>query len=122
FGQSLPVNQFTGAWSEPAVGVVRLNAGILASYARPLQFFDFYDADGATKAFSLPDKGEPLFSYLHDAKQRGATVRFFIGHERDMLKKAPQRFYHALFVEITRTDLKRVNKDLLTKEAIASYL
>jgi hypothetical protein len=122
-GVGLPVDQLAAAWSEPPVGVVRLNTGTLASYARPYQCLDFYDADGKTLAFCEPAKGEPLFHYIPDAKKRGARIRVLVGDERKTLaEKAPKRFYHALFVEVTRTDIMVINKDLLTQQALASYM
>jgi hypothetical protein len=45
------------------------------------------------------------------------------GPERTLLtKKSPKAFYRAMFVEITRNDLRDVNTDLLTKEAVADMM
>jgi hypothetical protein len=122
--QIFPGQALVGLWSQPAFGVVRLNAGTHAAYARPLQFFDFYNNTPALEAFSVPPKGQPrFFDFVHDARKRGANVRIFTGDERPTLaRKGPKKFYSALFVEITREDLRDVNTSLMTQEGMAELM
>lgn len=120
----LPTQALAAAWSEPSFAVIGLNAGTHASYGRAFQHVDFFTSDLVVKRFSLPgpDK-EPHFFFVHDALERGCNVRVFEGKERDQLKrKGPRRFYQALFVEATRSELKDVATDLLTREAIADFM
>jgi len=123
-GTPLPAAQLVGIWSEPAVAVIGINAGTPAAYAKPFQFMDFYDSDGSALALSLPTKDQkPFFVYLGDAKQRGAEVRFFVGPERQALKeKAPRHFYHVLLIDTIRQEVTRPATELLTKEAVSTYL
>jgi hypothetical protein len=120
----LPDQALVGLWSEPAVGVIRLNAGTHACYGRPFQIFDFYDNTPELQAFSYSRKGQPrVFDYVHDALQRGCRVRLFKGNERPTLaSKGPKKFYRALFVEITREDLREVNTALMTVEGMAGLM
>jgi hypothetical protein len=120
----VPSEMLVGLWSEPAIGVFRLNAGTEACYGRPFQFFDFYDNTPAIQAFSIPRGGQPrVFDFIHDARARGCVVRIFNGDERPTLaRKGPKQFYSALFMEISREDLRDVNTTLMTKEGIAELM
>jgi len=119
-----PTSTVVGLWSEPAIGVIRLNTGTHAAYCRPFQHFDFYNSTPEIKVFSLPPKGQPVFfGYLRDAKQRGCQIRVIDGDERITLaKNGPRKYYIALFVDIARNDLRDVNTNLFTKEAIAELM
>jgi Leucine Rich repeat len=114
----------TTLWSEPPIGVIRLNGGTHAAYGRPCQFIDFYNSTPEIVSFSVPDKGQPpLFGFIQDAKERGSVVRIFAGDERPTLaKQGPKGFYRALFVDVTRNDLSDVNTTLLTKQGVAQLL
>src|SRR5262249_32125858 len=75
-GELVPGEALVGLWSQPAVAVIRLNAGTHACYGQPFQFFDFYDNTPELQAFSVPPKGQPrVFDFIHDACQRGCQVR-----------------------------------------------
>jgi hypothetical protein len=117
-------NAFAGLWSEPAIAVVRLNVGTHAAYGRPFQHIDFYNSTPELERFSLPPVGEPVyFGYVQDALKRGCAVKVIKEAERPTLsKKGPRNFYHAMFVEITRNDLRDINTDLLTQEAMAHMM
>jgi hypothetical protein len=121
-GQILPAGLLVRVWSEPAFGVLRLNAGTYATYGRPFQFIDFYNSAAEVEEFSLPSKGKPrFFSFIQDARDRGCTVRIFRGDERITLRqKGPRSFYSALFLEVTRNDIQDINTSLLTTEALAN--
>jgi hypothetical protein len=117
----LPDRALTGLWAEPAVAVVRLNTGTQAAYGRPFQYVDFYNSTPEMKTFSFPPKaGQPYFGYIQEARQRGCTVRVIDGDERlSFARKAPRNFYGAVFVDITRNDLRDINTKLMTREALA---
>ncbi|MCI0455678.1 MAG: hypothetical protein L0Z62_01695 [Gemmataceae bacterium] len=119
-----PAGILAGVWSEPAVGVIRLNAGTHACYGRPWQHLDFYNSTPEIAVFSLPPKGQPrAFDFIHDALQRGCRVRVLEGDERATLaRKGPRGFYSALFIDITREDLREVNTSLMTQEGMAELL
>jgi hypothetical protein len=123
YGEYLPLGQLTGVWSEPPVAAIGVNVGTPASYARPYQFFDFYDLDRTALTLSLPQgKKTPYFLYLSDAKQRGANLRFLIGQVRETIKaKGPRQFYHVLLIDTVRQEVRNPEKELLTKEALASF-
>ena len=108
-GTPLPASQLVGAWSEPAVAVIGINAGTPAAYAMPFQFMDFYDEDPSALELSLPLRNQkPLFYFLGDAKQRGANVRFMVGPVRQSLKeKAPRHFYHVLLIDTIRQEVSK---------------
>jgi hypothetical protein len=114
----------TSLWSEPAVGVVRLNVGTHAAYGRPFQHIDFYNSSPDLEVFALPPAGQPVyFGFIKDAQKRGCKIRIIGGAERDSLaKQAPKNFYSALFIDVTRNDLRDINTDLFTKEAVADMM
>jgi hypothetical protein len=119
-----PAESLVAMWTEPPVGVIRLYAGTLACYCRPLQFFDFYDSTPALQQLCMPAEGQPpVFHFVHDALQRGGNVRLLTGDERPTLARhGPQRFYSALFVEITREGLRDINTALMTREGMAELM
>jgi hypothetical protein len=120
----LPGDALLGLWSQPAVAVIRLNAGTHACYGQPFQFLDFYDNTPELQAFSVPPKGERrIFDFIHDARQRGCQVRILKGEERGTLaRKGPKKFYSALFADIAREDLRDVNTSLMTVEGMAELM
>lgn len=120
----LPDRALTAAWSEPAIGVIRLGVGTEAAYGRAFQHVDFYNSTPEIKEFSAPTKAGPAyFGYVQDALARGVRVRILDGDERETFaKRSPQRFYGALFVESTRNELRDINTKLFTKEAVAELV
>ena len=122
--RGLPDSALVGLWSQPAVAVIRLDAGTHACYAQPYQSFDFYDNTPALQQFSVPRRGQPrVFEFVHDALGRGANVRILKGEERATLaRKGPKQFYSALFAESTREDLRDINTGLMTAEGMAALM
>jgi hypothetical protein len=120
----VPAGALSALWSEPAIGVIRLNVGTQAAYGRPLQQIHFYNSTKELEALTWPNKGQPVyFGFIQDAKKRGCSVQLFHGDERTNLgKKGPKKFYHALFIDITRNDLRDINTSLFTKEAVAEMM
>jgi len=113
-------NQLAGVWSEPAFAVVVVNDGVMASYARPFQTVDFYERSSPIIELSLPANGAPAkFTFIGDARSRGANVRLFIGQEREALaEKGPKNFYHAMVLDTSRGSTHIVCHDLMTREAM----
>ena len=71
----------------------------------------------------MPRRGEPAFGFIREAMSRGCDVRIIAGAERTAIaKQAPRNFYRAMFVDVTRNDLRDINTALLTKEAIAEMM
>lgn len=119
----VPAGQLVAAWSEPALAALPLKAGAVAAYARPFQIVDFYEPNPGIHELSYPRQGEPKFTFVRDAHQRGAGIRVFQGKERELLaNEAPRRFYHALFVDSVRGDLADLAEDLLTREGMAALM
>jgi WD40 repeat protein/serine/threonine protein kinase len=120
---NLPASMLAGLWTEPAIGAVRLNVGTHAAYGRPFQHIQFYNSTPALKTFSLPPDRHPVyFGFIQDALKRGCCVTVIDGDERRALGRGPRHFYHALFVEIARDDLRHINTQLFTKEALAEMM
>lgn len=120
---ALPIGQLAAAWSEPPIAAIPMKAGALAGYARPFQIVDFYEPNPGIHELSFPKAGEARFTYVRDARERGAEIRVFQGKERELLaKQAPRRFYHTLFVDAVRGDLDDLAEDLLTKEGMAALM
>lgn len=119
----VPASQLVAAWSEPPLAAMPLKAGALAAYSRPFQMVDFYEPNPGIHELSFPKAGEPKFTFVRDAQQRGAGIRVFQGKERELLaKQAPRRFYHAIFVDTVRGDLADLAEDLLTREGMATLM
>lgn len=79
------------------IGVVGLTAGTLAAYARPKQAFTFYETDPVLKG--LVADSDKHFTFVADARKRGATVDVVVGDVRKSLEKADKKFA-VLFVEL----------------------
>jgi hypothetical protein len=117
-----PLGQLAAVWSEPPIGVVQMKTGAIAGYTRPYQVIDFYEANPAIIALSRPEGGEPTFSYLRDAEERGARVRVFEGPEIESLReKGPRWFYRLLIVETGRHGTATA-EELITDAAFDAYL
>ncbi|MBI3407973.1 MAG: hypothetical protein HY040_06410 [Planctomycetes bacterium] len=118
---NVPWGVLTAIKSEPPYAVIGLGAGALASHARPTQHLVFYEIDPLVTELSLPTKGgKPIFTYLQDAKDRGAKVDCILGDGRLSLKKAPDGYFHILVVDVFNSDAIPVH--FLTAEAIDLYM
>jgi hypothetical protein len=119
----MPLAHLAAAWTEPPIGIIMLNNGALAGYARPYQVVDFYERSPAIVNLSLPKEGAPKFTFLTDAKARGANIRVFEGNERKTFaERAPQSYYRYLFVDTAHGHPGLVSKELITQEAMKAYL
>ena len=99
------------------VAVVGLGAGTLAAYAGRGAAFDFYEIDPAVARIAGDRR---YFSYLDDARARGAVVRTILGDGRLRLAQAANAGYGAIVLDAFTSDVVPVH--LLTREAIAVYL
>ena len=117
-GQALEFYQQESARTQHPlrVGVVGLGVGTLAAYVfLPGYTIRFYEINP-----EVPRLAEKYFTYLADARERGATVEIVLGDARlsleRELKQAPQAF-DLLVLDAFNSDSIPIH--LLTREAIA---
>jgi hypothetical protein len=119
-----PWGKLACLWSEPPVGVLGLDVGTIAAYARPTQMVHITERIPAIVKLSLPDpKGQRHFHYLQDALERGACVKVFDGEPRETIEKhGGEQFYQVLVVETYKLPVNTLHKELITKEGMASLV
>jgi spermidine synthase len=96
------------------MGIVGLGAGSLASYARPRDRFIFYEINPAVR-----DMAEKHFTYLSDARSRGAEVGILMGDARLTLESQTPQDFDLLVMDAFSGDSVPVH--LLTHEAMLIY-
>jgi hypothetical protein len=102
------------------VAMVGLGTGSVSCYALPGQKLTFYEIDPAVKR--LVADTDQYFTYVTDAKTRGAELDFRMGDARLRLKEDqhdPNRKYTLLLVDAFSSDAIPVH--LLTVEAVQLY-
>jgi spermidine synthase len=104
------------------LGVIGLGTGTMACYARKGQHLTFYDIDPIVKRFSF-DEGNPFFTYVQDARDRGATLELVVGDarltmERKQLTDAEK--YGVIVVDAFSSDAIPIH--LIGREAMKIYL
>jgi SAM-dependent methyltransferase len=116
-----PWTALVATQAELPYAVVGLGTGTLAAYAQPYQAMDIYEIDPLVLRLSqrVGDK-EPPFTYLEDAKNRGANLNVILGDGRLKIKNAPEHWYHVICLDAFASDAIPVH--LLTVEAIQAYL
>jgi hypothetical protein len=102
---------------KPAVAIVGLGTGTLATYAQPGQKFDFYEIDPAVLAIAW---NPLLFTYLHDADARGVNLDVVLGDARLQLVHASERAYGLIVIDAFSSD--SIPMHLITREALQLYL
>jgi hypothetical protein len=135
----LPFGQLIEVWTEPPFATIGLGTGTMASYGRPFQHVHFYEIDDQIRRLSLPEKGrgKAYFTYLQDAKDRGANVQVLMGDARQRMNLpygnydeaqvtapklpvgGPENFYHMMVVDAFSSDA--IPAHLLTEEAFKMY-
>ncbi len=106
----------------PAVAVIGLGTGTLATYAHEGQQFDFYDIDPLVKDISFDEK-KAFFHYTQLATERGAKLQLILGDARVTLQKpkfSGTTKYSIIAVDAFSSDAIPVH--LLTNEAMSVYL
>jgi hypothetical protein len=99
------------------VAVVGLGVGSLAAYGEPGNRYDFYEIDEAVERVA---DGDGPFTFLADARGRGAEMRVIIGDARLRLQKAESARYGMIVLDAFSSDAIPVH--LLTVEAVGEYL
>jgi hypothetical protein len=116
-----PIGQFFHSFPKVRkglrVGVIGLGTGALASYAEPGDEWTFFEIDRAVERIA---EDPQWFTYLSEAKARGADLRVVPGDARLTLATEPDGHYRVLVVDAFSGDAIPIH--LLTREAIELYL
>jgi len=121
FARSGPIGDLFQA-VEPRLGrgsrvaVVGLGTGTLATYAGAGESWTFYEIDPAVARIAEDPR---YFTYLADARRRGADMRILEGDARLRLDQAPDRGQTLVILDAFSSDAVPVH--LLTREALALY-
>jgi spermidine synthase len=103
------------------VAVIGLGAGTVAAYARPGDTFTFYEIDRLVRDISWNGAD---FTYVSEARARGATLRLELGDARRRLQAVrrarPGERYDLIVVDAFTSDAIPVH--LITREALRLYL
>ncbi|MHB1425696.1 MAG: spermidine synthase [Gemmataceae bacterium] len=119
---------FNGADTPPEkmnLAVVGLGTGTMACYARKGQHLTFYDIDPVVKRLSF-DPGEdpfPFFTFVEDARERGAELELVMGDARLTMEKKELKDsekYGFIVVDAFSSDAIPVH--LITREAMQVFL
>jgi hypothetical protein len=97
------------------VGVIGLGAGTIAAYAEPKETFRFYDINPQVIVYA-----ERIFTYLDDARNRGAAIELIEGDARLALESEPPQNFDVLVLDAFNSD--SIPAHLLTLEAFELYL
>ncbi len=65
----LPMNMLVQAWSEPPIGVLGLEVGTIASYARPFQHIHYYKMSAYLKDLVLPQADKPHWGHARQIRR-----------------------------------------------------
>ena len=106
----------------PNLAVIGLGTGTMACYARPGQHLTFYDIDPVVRRLSFD--GNPMyFSYVQDARDRGAHLDLVMGDARLTMERqqvTESEKYGVIVVDAFSSDAIPVH--LITREAMQVYL
>jgi spermidine synthase len=101
--------------------VVGLGTGTLAAYARPGEAMTIYEIDRRVRDVAFDRE---YFTYVSDARDRGASIRVELGDARVRLeavrRERPGERYDLLALDAFTSDAIPVH--LLTREALRLYL
>jgi hypothetical protein len=107
----------SGKDAKAPVAVLGLTAGTQACYALRGQKMTFYETDPAVvKLVADTDK---YFSYVADARKRGAEIEIRVGDRRAKLKEDKGRKYALIFVDLAESFPNCT--DIFTKDAVQEY-
>jgi spermidine synthase len=96
---------------------VGLGAGSMAAYAKPSMHFTFYEIDAGIERLASDER---VFSFVPDAKARGARVDIRIADGRIGLQGDADGTYRVLVLDAFTSDAIPVH--LLTREAVEMYM
>ncbi len=125
YHRSGPIGQvFTAYNDDPKknYAVIGLGTGTMACYALPGQHVTFYDIDPVVRDISFKEDN-PYFTFVEDARKRGAHVDLVLGDARVMLEKqhlAPEEKYSLMVIDAFSSDA--IPMHLITLEALQLYL
>jgi hypothetical protein len=105
-------------FAKPGVAMVGLGTGSAACYANQHLDLTFYEIDPTVK--KLVADTDQYFTYVSDARKRGAKVDFVMGDARLKLEENTTAKYDLLLVDAFSSDSIPVH--LITKEALQLYL
>ncbi|QJW96298.1 polyamine aminopropyltransferase [Frigoriglobus tundricola] len=106
-----------GADAKAPVAVLGLTAGEEACYALRGQKMTFYETDPAVK--KLVADTDKYFSYVTDARKRGAEIEIRVGNKRANLKADKDRKYALVVVDLAESF--PFPTAIFTKEAVREY-
>jgi hypothetical protein len=98
------------------VAIIGLGCGTLAAYARPGQHWTYFEIDPAVGRIA---QDPSLFTYWHDAEERGVKLDAVYGDARLTLGQSKEHF-GLIVVDAFSSDAIPVH--LLTKEAVQMYV
>jgi hypothetical protein len=99
------------------VGVVGLGSGTVAAYARPGDAYTYFEIDPGVQRIAEDPR---LFTYVPDARSRGATVEIVLGDGRLTLAARPEGDFDLILVDAFSSDAIPIH--LLTREAVEMCL
>jgi spermidine synthase len=99
------------------IGVIGLGAGSIAAFARPGAEVTFFEIDPVVR-WAAEESGD--FTFLRDARARGARVEVVMGDARQTLARRPAGEFDVLLMDAFSGDSVPVH--LRTREATAMYL
>jgi hypothetical protein len=107
-----------GADAVAPVGIVSLGAGSESAYAVRGQSFTYYESDPALKR--LVADSDRYFTFIADARKRGALIEIRIGNPRKSLAEDKGRKYPLLIVDLAAESYP-IPRDTMTMEAVQLY-
>ena len=115
-----PIGQLFAAYREAPisrnVAVVGEGVGSLAAYGESGDDYTFFEIDPAIDRVA---QDSSFFTFVHDARQRGTSIRVVIGDARLRLRESPDLAFGLLILDAFTSDAIPVH--LLTREAVAEY-
>lgn len=99
------------------LAVIGLGTGTTAAYAQQGQTLTFFEIDQAVKRIA---ENPDLFTYLTDARDRGARIDIVLGDARLKLREQPSGRFDFLAVDAFTSDA--IPMHLLTREAFELYM
>lgn len=99
------------------IGVVGLGVGTMATYARAGERWSFFEIDPLVARIAEDDR---YFTFLKDARARGADVRLVLGDARLQMVRTEDASLDLLLLDAFSSDA--IPAHLLTREALALYL